>query len=206
MFLESLGTPGSRSHPEISIPGITRKLGYRFPESSGTLSPRSHQEHRFPGITQKPEQQVPGVTRISGFPESHLLCHPKQRIPGVTPDSPNHLEIQVPGDSPDSLNHPKLRVPGVTWNLVFPESPGTRNNVFPKSPGNPGSPSQPGSRITYSLGKTGYRFNPGFPEYPETTDSRVQRNFGVTVASGTSVSRSKPELRYAGVTQNSTFL
>jgi len=123
VFPESTETTGSRSHPELRVPGVKRNSG--FLESTGIL-PGVRRNY---GLHIQPEIRVHAVTWKSMFPESPTELRVagdtrKSGFPLVTrnsgfPDSTGTL-IGVTRN-PGSRSHPEPRVPGVKRSPGFPE-------------------------------------------------------------------------------------
>ena len=118
-FLESPETPGSRSHPKLRVPGVTRKSAISdssgFLESLGTPGFRIHPEIRVPDVIRKSESPSP---RNSVFPES-----PRTPSSRSHTGLPIHAENRVPEVTLCFLSHPDLRFSGVTRNSGFLDSP-----------------------------------------------------------------------------------
>ena len=144
VFSEPSGTPGSLSHSELQVHGVTQNY-------SGTQE--SPEQIRNPGVTLTVPgtgihgelYREPGVTGKSGFPESRGTLQTSRshsellRNPGSfinLPEFRSHSELlrgcwvtRKPGFSestgtPGYRSHPELRIPGFTRNRGFPESPG----------------------------------------------------------------------------------
>jgi len=171
-------TRGSRSHPELRVPGVT----------ANTLQ-RSHLEF---GASEW-NGTLPSVTMKSGFLKSHrTTCywiHLENSVFGEslgTQRSQNHSEIRVPGTPEDSG--------WVIWNTRFQDTPETvsswnHTEFFTELLGNAGSRSYTEIRVHEISRKY------GFTEQPEIRFTVVSRIY----------SRSHPELRITGVTKNAGF-
>jgi len=171
-FSETVGTPGSQSHPQLRVPGDTCNSGltessatrvYRSPRNSGlpesrTPGPGSNKERRGPGVTRN--AMGPGVTRNSGVTESQEIA-----VLGFTRKSGIPVSrVAVFPDSPwtGSRSHTKLRIPEVTPKSGFRSH---RNCKLPESGGTPSSRSHP------ELWVIGVIRNSGIPESPWNTCS-----------------------------------
>lgn len=112
--------PGFLSHPELWVPGVTRKFG--FPEEHGIRVPgvtlyMSSRRHRESGFSKSPGT----LGSWSQTEDSVLGESPEIRLPGITrnPCSWRHPEYKFP-------NSPGMRFPGVTCNSRFLDSPRTQ--------------------------------------------------------------------------------
>ena len=165
MFTESLedpgfpgspGNSGSRSDPELRVPGVTRNSW--FPELPGTSCSRCHPEDCvFP--------QAPGNPRSRFHPELLFL-----ESYGVFPFPRIHSDLFPFPDSlgtPSNPGHPVLRVP-----CVF------RNSGSSLPCGNPCS------RVTHNP-FVGVICNPGSRDHPAPRVAGITRHFGFPESSRT---------------------
>lgn len=141
---EPPGTPSSRGHQELWVPGVTQNF-------SGPRSPRNTS-----GIPESPGN-VPGnrnlgeifrdprITGKPGFPDSRGTLQRSRRHPELL-RYPGDIRMcsgiqESPGTVPGFRSHSETRVPRVNGNSGFQESPGTPDSRVhtelrvPKSPG-----------------------------------------------------------------------